>query len=129
MAQILVADDHKDFRDAVRVLLEQKGHQVLDAEDGVDAVLLCRSHHPDLIILDVFMPSQNGIEALWHIRNENRDAKVIVISAGNGVRTAAWKAETQEVLELAEMFGANLVLTKPVEPQALMSAVEATLAA
>ena len=129
MAQILIADDHKDFRDAVRVLLEQKGHQVLDAEDGVDAVLLCRSHHPDLIILDVFMPGQNGIEALWHIRNENADAKVIVVSAGNGVRTAAWKSETEEVLDLAKMFGADQVLCKPVEPQALRSAIETALAA
>jgi len=129
MAQILIADDHKDFRDAVRLLLEHRGHEVLDAEDGADAVLQWRKHRPDLVILDVFMPGKNGIEALWSIRDQNADAKVIVISAGSGVRVDAPETQAREVLDLANMFGANRVMTKPVDPGLLLSTVEATLKA
>lgn len=129
MAQILVADDHKDFRDAVRLLLEQRGHEVLDAEDGVDAVLLCRSLHPDLVILDIFMPGKDGIEALWQMRDGNGAVKVIVVTAGGHGHAGALKWASKDVLELARLFGADLVLTKPIEPLALLSAVETTLKA
>ena len=127
MAQILVADDHKDFRDAVRLLLEQKGHHVVDAVDGKDAVLLCRSLHPDLVILDIFMPKKDGIEAMWQMRDAYMDIKLIIVSAGGESRSGEIKWSTKDALELARQFGANQVLAKPVEPEALLTAVEVTL--
>jgi len=129
MAQILVADDHKDFRDAVRVLLEQRGHHVVDAGDGKDAVLLCRSMHPDLVILDIFMPKKDGIEAMWQMRFAYEDIKLIVVSAGGESRSGEVKWSSKDVLELARQFGVNQVLAKPVEPEALLNAVETTLRA
>lgn len=129
MAQILIADDHKDFRDAVRLMLEQQGHQVLDAEDGMEAVMQWRTHRPDLLILDVFMPGKNGIEALWSIRDQDASARVIVVTAGSGTRATAVNSEAEEVLEVAKLFGASQVLRKPVEPRALLDAVATSLAA
>ncbi|MBI2970532.1 MAG: response regulator, partial [Gammaproteobacteria bacterium] len=68
MARILVVDDYADFREVVRLLLERQGHEVLEAEDGIEAVQVCRNSHPDLVILDIFMPGKDGIETLWEIR-------------------------------------------------------------
>ncbi len=127
MAQILVADDHKDFRDAVRLMLEQKGHHVVEAQDGKDAVLLCRSLHPDLVILDIFMPKKDGIAAMWQMRFAYEDIKLIVVSAGGESRSGEIKWSSKDALELARQFGVNRVLAKPVEPEVLLSAVESTL--
>src|SRR5262245_50151388 len=104
MAHILVVDDHKDFRDAVRIFLEGKGHEVVDAEDGTEALRLCRGSRPDLVILDIFMPGKDGIETLWQIREERVANKVIVISAGKHTRGSA-AVDAPTVLEVARAFG------------------------
>lgn len=129
MAQILIVDDHKDFRDAVRIFLERKGHVVLDAEDGVEAVRMCREHHPDLVILDVFLPGKDGIETLWQIRGEDTARKIIVVSAGKGAPWSEARIDKSRALQVAKEFGADMVLGKPIEPYHLMAAVDATLSA
>ena len=129
MARILVVDDHKDFRDAVRIFLERKGHHVLDTDSGTDAVRLCRDHHPDLVILDVYVPGKNGIEALWQIRNEKLARKVVVVSGGRDRRLRGEHIGSATVLGLARNLGADIVLAKPVDPDALLNAVDSALAA
>jgi len=127
MAQILVVDDQKDFRDAIRIFLERKGHEVIEAEDGIEAVELCRSHHPAVVILDVFLPGKDGIEALWQIREEKSAGKVIVVSAGRGTPWSRRRIDKAQALQVAKDYGADVTLAKPVVPARLMAAVDAML--
>ena len=61
--RVLLADDHGIVRRGLRSLLEEAGHSVVaEAADGLDAVRLCEEHRPELLILDIAMPSLNGIE-------------------------------------------------------------------
>jgi two-component system response regulator NreC len=79
---ILLVDDHRIFREGLRVLLEkQPGIRVLaEAEDGRQAVQLAREHHPDVVIMDVSMPQCNGIEATKLIMAEAPGTKVLALS-------------------------------------------------
>ena len=128
MARILVVDDEKDFRDALRIFLERRGHEVLEAADGFEAVELWRAHRPAIVILDVFMPGKDGIVALWQIREEDAVAKVIVVSAGKGTPWSRRRIDKRQALEVARDFGADAAFAKPVEPSRLMEAVDSMLA-
>jgi len=127
MARILVVDDYADFREVVRLLLERQGHEVLEAEDGIEAVQVCRNSHPDLVILDIFMPGKDGIETLWEIREQRTARRVIAVSAGRTAQWAPKNVDVSEILDLAGDFGADMTLTKPLEPSELLSAVDKTL--
>ena len=127
MARVLIVDDHKDFRDATRIFLEQRGHDVIDTHDGLEAVQLCREHRPDLVILDIFMPGKDGIEILWQIRGEGIADKIVVVSAGKGAPWSTMRVEKLGALKVAKEFGADLVLGKPIEPDVLMNAIDAIL--
>jgi CheY-like chemotaxis protein len=128
MARILIADDHQDFRDIWRMFLEHQGHYVLDAGDGEEAVRLSRLYHPDLVILDVFMPRKSGIEALREIRRDQLARKVVVLSAAWD-----WPASNHDlnltVLDAAVALGADAVFGKPLDPYALLDTLATTLAA
>jgi len=80
--KILIADDHKIFRDGLRNLLEgRSGYQVIaEAEEGGEAVRLAREHAPDVAILDISMQGMNGIDAAARITAENRATRVLILS-------------------------------------------------
>ena len=81
MKRILIADDHRIFRDGLRTMFQQAGDQVVaEAGDGLAAVELCQKHRPDLVIMDITMPGLNGIEALRRIKAENPGTTVIMLS-------------------------------------------------
>jgi len=81
--KILIADDEKDLRDALREALEGAGFSVLEAVDGEEAVSIALTERPDLILLDIMMPKMNGHEALRAIRRNpwGKNAKVISLTA------------------------------------------------
>lgn len=81
MKRILIADDHRIFRDGLRTMFQQAGDQVVaEAGDGLAAVELCQKHRPDLVIMDITMPGLNGIEALRRIKAEDPGITVIMLS-------------------------------------------------
>jgi DNA-binding NarL/FixJ family response regulator len=83
MIKILIADDHEFIRKAIAQFIHlQKDMQVVaEASDGAEAVKVFDEVHPDLALIDLYMPRMNGIETLIAIRKKNPDAKVIIISA------------------------------------------------
>jgi DNA-binding NarL/FixJ family response regulator len=83
MIKILIVDDHEFIRKAIAQFIHlQKDMQVVaEASDGVEAVEMFDQVHPDLALVDLYMPQMNGIETTIAIRKNNPDAKVIIISA------------------------------------------------
>jgi two-component system, NarL family, response regulator NreC len=80
--RILLADDHKLMRSGLRVLLEQQpGFNVVgEASDGREAVSLVASHKPDVLVMDIGMPSLNGIEAAAQITQAHPQIAVVMLS-------------------------------------------------
>lgn len=68
MAKILVVDDEKDLRDALRTMLESAGYSVVEASDGEEGLKVAEEEKPDLILLDIMMPKMNGHQVLNRLR-------------------------------------------------------------
>ncbi len=79
--KVLLADDHKIFRDGLRTLIEKEGMEVVgEAENGRKAIKLAEKLLPNVIVMDVSMPDMNGIEATRKIKAGMPDVKVIALS-------------------------------------------------
>lgn len=80
--RILLADDHNVMRDGLRVLLErQPGFEVVaEAADGIDAVRQAEEHTPDVVVMDIAMPTLNGIEATRRITMAEPRTQVVILS-------------------------------------------------
>ncbi len=81
---ILVAEDHHDSRELLRLFLEGEGFNVVEAENGVEAVSLARQQCPDLVLMDLHMPELDGVAAVNQIRNLC-DVPILAMS-GDGKR-------------------------------------------
>ncbi|MCX6623745.1 MAG: response regulator transcription factor, partial [Acidobacteria bacterium] len=79
---ILLVDDHKIMRDGIKAILQRSSEFVVsgEAENGADAVQLCRKTHPDVVLMDIGLPGLNGIEATTEILRHCPDTKVIILS-------------------------------------------------
>jgi CheY-like chemotaxis protein len=118
--RILIVDDDKPIRDAMRQILEAEGFEVLEAADGTAAVHGVRAAAPQLILCDMFMPGTDGLETLRILRTEFPDVPVIAMSGG-GLRGEL------DVLKIARHLGARGVLQKPLRPGTLLQLVRETL--
>ena len=117
--RILVADDNQQIRMLVSAALRSLGHQLLEAIDGEDALVIATRELPDLILLDVMMPKLDGFEVLSFLRKrpETADMKVVMLTVA---------ARTEDKERGAEL-GAIDYVVKPFEPKALRSVVERAL--
>ena len=106
MAHILVIDDDDAIRSLLREALESEGHRVTEAGDGRQGVRSFLSHHADLVITNIFMPEQEGIETITQLQ-ETEDPPPIVAISGVG------SLGHERVLEEARLFGASHTLAKP----------------
>ena len=80
MANILIVDDEQKIREGLREYAEFEGHTVVEACDGMEAVLMCKDKDFDLIIMDVMMPKLDGFSACKEIR-KTKDIPVLMLSA------------------------------------------------
>lgn len=113
MATILVVDDDLAMRDTMFDILSLDGHDVVLADDGIDAMKRFRDQMPDLVITDLQMPGGDGIELLRSLDVEFMGVPVIVMSGTTDVT----------LLEEAVENSANRVITKPFDVDALLNAV------
>ena len=79
--KILVVDDNKLLADCIKIILEGEDYEVRSANDGKEGYLEYLAFEPDLIITDLQMPSESGIELMRHIRIHDPHAKAIYMSA------------------------------------------------
>jgi DNA-binding NarL/FixJ family response regulator len=85
VVRILIADDHEIVRRGLRALLETRDDLVVcaEAQDGREAVDLATQHKPDIAVLDVSLPTLNGIEATRQIRRDSPHTEVLVFTMHN----------------------------------------------
>jgi two-component system, OmpR family, alkaline phosphatase synthesis response regulator PhoP len=79
--RILFAEDEENIRDVVKLNLEMEGYEIVETDNGKDAVALFKEQHFDLVILDVMMPEMNGFEVCQQIRLTNTDLPIIFLTA------------------------------------------------
>ncbi|EQB86980.1 Transcriptional regulatory protein SrrA [bioreactor metagenome] len=113
---ILVVDDEKEIRDLVGIYLANDNYKVLKAGNGVEALNLLNKEEVDLIILDVMMPTMDGIEACMKIR-EDKNMPIIMLSA---------KSEDMDKI-MGLTTGADDYVTKPFNPLELLARVKSQL--
>ncbi len=83
MKKVLIADDEKGVRYVIKCTLEKEGHEVLEADNGYEAINIIREELPDLVILDLQMPELNGQEVAKKIREDKKTSDIpIFISTG-----------------------------------------------
>lgn len=106
--RVLVADDFADTRQIMRLLLEMKGHAVLEAADGRQAVQCALKEHPDLILMDLSMPIMDGLAATRCIRQNDETAGIPIVVLSAYVDDAAWRARAMK-------SGCNECFSKPLD--------------
>jgi UDP-3-O-[3-hydroxymyristoyl] N-acetylglucosamine deacetylase len=113
MATVLVVDDEAEIRASLRGVLNDEGIRVLEADDGSRALDLVRAEHPELVLVDVWMPGIDGIELLRRLQSEPERPEVIMISGHGNVETAVQ----------ATKLGAFDFIEKPFSIDALLQVV------
>ena len=120
MADILVIDDDADVSDVLREALELSGHTVRVASNGRVGIQLHRQAPADLIITDMYMPEQDGIETLIELQRDFPEVPVIGMSGGGSL-------VTMDPLPLARRLGARQLLAKPFTAAEMRAAVNTAL--
>jgi CheY-like chemotaxis protein len=114
--RILVVDDNDQIRELLKLLLEQVGHEVLEAANGKLAMNLLKKEQVDLIITDIIMPEMEGIDLIRAIRAIHPGAKIIAISGGGRI-------DPRLCLNMANKLGADRILQKPFSKSSILTMV------
>ncbi len=113
---VLIVEDDPHALELVRLYLDQDGHQVLVARDGIEGLRLAREAAPDLIVLDLMLPGIDGTELCRQVRQES-NVPIIMVTA---------RVEEEDRLMGLEM-GADDYITKPFSPRELAARVRVVL--
>lgn len=116
--RVLLIDDDKELRNVLTAGLERAGHAVFAAKDGGPALTLATDNDVDVVVTDILMPTQEGIETIMLLKKA-RPATPIVAMSGGG------RLNGELVLELANGMGADATISKPFRIQELLDAIEA----
>jgi CheY-like chemotaxis protein len=117
--RILVVDDDPGILSALGRLLTTAGHEVISAENGVDATRRWRELGADLVILDIFMPVMDGLETVAALRAHAPGLPIIVMSGGG--------ATGMDLFFEAKLLGANWTIAKPFTVAGMMALVNSAL--
>ena len=112
--KILIVDDEEMIREVLREYAEFEGYEVFEAEDGMEAVRLCRENDYDVILMDIMMPHLDGFSAVKEIK-KTKDIPVIMLSA---------RGEEYDKLFAFEI-GVDDYVTKPFSPKEVMARIHA----
>lgn len=115
--RVLVVDDSKFMRMMLGEMLESAGCEVIEADNGFDAVTLYEEQHPDLVTLDILMPDLDGIETLQRLNAVHEHVKVIMVTA----------LGMEDYLERAMANGAQGCIIKPFSQEQVTEVVEHVL--
>ena len=118
--RILVIDDDEQMRVLLRQVMEWSGFTVVDAENGRKGMQIQRRQPADLVITDLIMPEQEGLETIGLLKKEFPGVKIVAISGGGRIGPEAY-------LPAARELGADLVFSKPFDVKEFVTAVRGLL--
>ncbi len=118
--RILIIDDDDQIRILLRQVMEWAGHEVIEAADGREGMIQQRKQQADLVITDLIMPEQEGLETITLLRKEYPLVKIIAISGGGRIGPDAYLPAAQEL-------GADRVFSKPFDVRELATTVKELL--
>jgi two-component system chemotaxis response regulator CheY len=119
MAKVLVVDDAAFMRVRAARVLEEAGHTVTQAENGLQAVKKYTEIRPDAVLMDITMPEMDGLAALKEIRRVDPTARVAMVTAMG----------QQAIVMEALKAGARDFVLKPFQPDRVLAALQKLLAA
>ena len=114
--KILVVDDEKDLANIVKFRLEANNYEVIAAYDGNEGLEKARSVKPDLIILDLMLPKIDGYKVCGLLKKDSRFMRIPIIMFTS-------KAQEEDI-KLGQEVGADAYITKPFEPNILLSKIK-----
>ncbi|MCL4305127.1 response regulator [bacterium] len=120
MARILVVDDDPNIRQMLRSMLEREGYEVDVASNGLECMRRFEAAPADLVITDIIMPEQEGIETIRRLRAEYPESRIIAISGGGRIGPS-------DYLSMAKLIGAVSTLSKPFDRKDLLEAIRGAL--
>lgn len=106
MSAILVIDDEVEVREMIRTFLQRNKYTVIEASNGKEALAKFKPSLVDIVITDVLMPEEDGLEVIMQLKRLKPGIKIIAISGGG-------KGGPVNYLNLAEALGADAALAKP----------------
>jgi len=118
--RILIIDDDEQIRDLLRQVMEWSGYTVVEAENGRKGMRRQREEPADLVITDLIMPEQEGLETITLLKKEFPGVKIVAISGGGRIGPEAY-------LPAARELGADLVFSKPFDVKNFVTAVRELL--
>ena len=118
MAKVMVVDDAAFMRLRACKVLQENGHDVVQAENGLEAVKQYAEHRPDAVLMDITMPEMDGLAALKEIRKMDPNARVAMVTAMG----------QQAIVMEALKAGAKDFVLKPFQPDRVLNALQKLLA-
>ena len=117
--RILIAEDFEENRIALKLILKYTGFDVIEAEDGQQAIEAVRREEPDLVLMDITLPVIDGLQATREIRSDEKFERlpIIVVSAH----------DNEDVRRQAAEAGGSEYISKPIELEELKKLIEGCL--
>lgn len=116
MQSVLIVDDDENVHEFLSLYLKKEGYNIISAFNGTDGIKLFREHSPSVIILDVMMPRQDGLDVCKTIRKESKVPIIMLTAKGE---------DTDKILGLE--IGADDYITKPFNPREVAARIKAVL--
>lgn len=117
--RVVIADDEPITRMDIKEILEEKGYEVVgEAADGFDAVELCKTKKPELVLMDIKMPLLDGLSAARIMMEEDVDAAIVLLTAYS----------EREFIDSAKNLGVSGYLVKPIDEKSLIPSIELAVA-
>ena len=120
-SRILIGDDEPTILFLLGKLLTAEGYEVATASSGEEAIRLARAHRFNLFLVDLIMPSKDGIETILALRARQKKTPIIAMSGG-------WNGGARSCLPLAAKLGACGTLAKPFDRDTLIEAINREIA-
>ena len=130
MVSILVVDDDVEVGEVIRRVLERGGFGVRVVNSADAALHAVNESEPDVVVTDVIMPRQNGVDLIRALRALSAQIRIVAISGGGSFGPSSYKPDaisTHAYLAAARAAGAGEVLSKPFDKEELLKAVRRVL--
>ncbi|MFP4108275.1 MAG: response regulator [Desulfonatronovibrio sp.] len=117
MSRVIIIEDSVFQRSIIKKIVQEAGHEVLEAESGKEGLRKIEDYHPDLILLDLLMPDIDGFQVLKILKSKHNKTPVVVITAD------VQQTTRQQCME----DGARQIVNKPVEASKLSGIINEIL--